>query len=588
MQSGTKRAACRAVRLNPAERLERLLQYVGDRARNTTVERVRQARWDVLQGCLDAADWSQRLLTLTVPTGGGKTLASMAFALRRAVVRPEEVRRIIVVIPFLSIIEQNAARLREALGADAVLEHHSADFRRLRVVDPKQVPKEQRYAPAPEDEDEHVHPNRAASTALENWDAPVVVTTSVRFFESLFSKQPSDLRRLHNIARSVVILDEVQTLPRDFLGPLLSMMEGLARDWCTTFLFCTATQPAFEKGASAGDDDLRWSPGTLREIVPDRTTLFQVLKRTRVEMIGDGQEMGWDGIAERMVQERRALCVVNVKKDAAALYDELKRLASGAGLQQEDVFHLSTRMCARHRIDRLRNIRSVLEDDEQPCLVVSTQLVEAGVDLDFPVVFRAMGPFDSIAQAAGRCDREGKLTEDAGGQPAGRVYVFEPEGRRTPPNVYRDATAITRRRFPPGAGSIHSPQHMRNYFEELYGEVDLDANDVQAHRRNLDFPEVAREFYMIDDRTQAVLVPYRRLGRALIDCLQRGAPMGREFWRRAQQFQVGLYPHEIDQAQRLGTIRPVSEECDLWICVPECYSQYLGLEMKAAVESNIV
>ncbi len=398
-----------AMTLDAGVRLERLLQFVKRRATEMEDGAVRRARREVLEACLAGADSPGRLLSLTVPTGGGKTLAAMAFALRRAVLRPE-IRRVIVVIPYLSIIEQNAGVYREALGG-GVLEHHSA------------------VMGEGEGEDGYDHPNKR--TAAENWDAPVVVTTSVRFFESLFSNHPRDLRRMHNIARSVVILDEVQTLPRQFVKPVLSMVKELAERWNVTFVFSTATQPALHRRQAEGTNDPRWEPGTMRELMPEPDRLFTALRR--VETDWRPKPLDWGEVAGEVAEEKQALVIVNTRGQALALAEELSR-------RGEDSFHLSTNLCPAHRLERLTEVRERLKARRR-CLVVSTQLVEAGVDLDFPVVWRALGPLDSIAQAAGRCDREGKLTE-AAGRPGGRLVVFEPADGKLPYGVYREAAGI--------------------------------------------------------------------------------------------------------------------------------------------------
>src|SRR5208283_1889658 len=265
---------------------------------------------------------------------------SMAFALERARQLPEAVRRIIVVIPYLSIIEQNAQVFIDGLGGDCVLEHHSGNFERLQ----------------PKGDDDEAYKNPAQSNATENWEAPVIVTTSVRFFESLFSNRPSDLRRMHNIARSVVILDEVQTLPRQFVGPVLDVIRGLADRWKTTFLFCTATQPAFEKSAGASPKDVRWEPGTIQEIVPQPAELFERLKRVEVSWPGAGPT-SWIEIADGMLAERRALCIVNTRDQASALYGALRRAAESGRVDPATILHLSTRMCAAHRVARIAEIR---------------------------------------------------------------------------------------------------------------------------------------------------------------------------------------------------------------------------------------
>ncbi len=543
--------------LRPEERLRRLLTFVGQRASRVAAGAVKSARQEVLQACLKAAGEEGNLFSLTVPTGGGKTLASMAFALERARRHPERVRRIVVVIPYLSIIEQNAEVFRQALGPEAVLEHHSGDFGR------------------DEPEDPYTHPARRQAT--ETWNAPIVVTTSVRFFESLFSRRPGDLRRMHNLARSVVILDEVQTLPRHFLGPILRMIRTLAEEWDTSFLFCTATQPAFEKRNGAARD-LRWQAGTVREIVPQPAHLFLNLKRVSVEWRSG--KRSWNEIARELCECRQALCVVNTRRQARGLFSEVQGLAG----HRAGVFHLSTLMCAAHRLERLAEIRDWVSRGDD-CLVVSTQLVEAGVDLDFPVVFRALGPFDSIAQAAGRCDREGRLTQ-AAGRPAGRVIVFDPEDAGQPSGVYSEATGYTRSLAAEGLFGIDDPAMIRLYFERLYGDADL-GNDLQELRDKQCFREVDRRFEMIAERTQAVIVPYDAKARELIQKLRSGSPMDSKLMRSAQRYTVGLYPQEI-LAGRQGAIAEVRPGTEIFFCLEGFYDGPVGIVLEPTEAAFLV
>lgn len=572
--------------LEASRMFEALMRFIGGKAEAAPEGVVKRCRAEVLQACLEAAGRPERLFSLCVPTGGGKTLASMAFALRRAVARPDEVRRVIMVIPFLSVIEQNAAVLAQAfaaLGPETVLEHHSGDCGRS-----------DKEGKTDEDEDaanEVVSRHRRLLT--ENWDAPVVVTTSVRFFDSLFSNRPSDLRRIHNIARAVVILDEVQTLPPHLLRPLLSMMRGLSEQWGTTFLFCTATQPAFEKHAGAGEDDPRWAPGTITPVITKekQEELFHALRR-----VGDpvwpaaGVKTSWDDLARQLVEARRALCIVNTKEHARRLYQAVQAQAEVAGLPEGSVWHLSTRMCAQHRLDRFGGIRERLcNASASPCIVVSTQLVEAGVDLDFPVVFRAMGPLDSIVQAAGRCDREGLLTAQAG-EPAGRLVVFEPE-EDSMPQSYKIPIGITRLMVNKSKSddsaakmlSIHNVSQMRLYFNKLYTSKDLDPRNIEPTRGDLDFPAVASKFAMIDDCSQAVFVPYLDEGRELVENLKRDGRINREQWRRTQRYQVVLNPKEFAEALKIGAIFEIKPNVGIYTTYDLNYDveQHLGLVIES-------
>ena len=357
-------------------------------APSTVTNRVRE---EVYRQCLAAGDQTQGIFSLTVPTGGGKTLSSLGFALRHAL--RWELKRVIVVIPYTSIIEQTADVYRGVLGPEAVLEHHSAvDWEKMEDEDAKE----------------------RAQLASENWDAPVVVTTAVQFLESLFSNRSSHCRKLHNVADSVVILDEVQTVPTGILRPTLEMLVGLTRQCAVTVVLSTATHPAYHCFA----DVLKSLE--IREIMPDSASLFRRLQR--VEYVGCGATgpavLDWEEVASAMGEQPQAMTVVNTKRDAQALF---------AALPVDSRLHLSTNLCGAHRRQVLATVRERLARGE-PCHLSTTQLVEAGVDLDFPVVYRALAPLDRLVQAAGRCNREGRLDR-------GRVVLFEPRDGGMPPGV---------------------------------------------------------------------------------------------------------------------------------------------------------
>ncbi len=548
--------------LDAWNRFQRIQAYVGKQAEKVPAGPLKDARQSIFEACKNAAQWENKLLSLTVPTGGGKTLSSMAFALRRASLNPEEVQRIIVVIPFLSIIEQNASVYAEAIGNDAIVEHHSGNF----IKD------------VPAGEDYNLQQRRNLS-AIENWNAPIIVTTSVRFFDGLFSNRPSDLRRLHNVARSIVILDEVQTLPRHLLRALLTAMKELSTNWGTTFLFCTATQPAFEKPEHADQHDPRWTKGTIREIVPNTQYLFQNLARVTIRWPEKDVRAGqcsWNDMTERIASEPRSLCVVNLKKHASLLFSKLHEKLD---FEKDSLWHLSTRMCPQHRLEVLDTIRKALDDSNCPCRVVATQLVEAGVDLDFPVVFRAVGPFDSIIQAAGRCDREGKLTASKG-QPGGKVIIFEPDDPSgkptTPPGAYRDATEITKTMLAGSeALSIHDPAHIRGFFNRYY-QSDLDTHDIEGLRRRLEFREIAKRFAMIEEPMVSILVPYNEKAEKLIRQLRNQGVLDMGLSRKLQRYQIGLYNHEFVQARQSGAIFELLPGSDIWCCEQRFYSRKLG------------
>lgn len=451
-------------------RLDSSLVALSARAGPTDVNALR-AR--VLTNAREKAALDPGLFALTVPTGGGKTLASLAFALEHALRHDQA--RVIYVIPFMSIVEQTAQVFRQALqedGAGFVLEHHSA-FEEERITG-----REAR---------EKLH------LAMENWDAPVIVTTAVQFFESLFANRPSRCRKLHNIANSAVILDEAQTLPLSLLRPCVAAIDELARNYRTSIVLCTATQPALLA------PDFRDGLEGVREIAPDPPALYRALKRVSVHDAGILEDRS---LAERLRSSEQALCIVNSRRHARELY-ELLADAEGA-------FHLTTLMCAKHRSAVLANIQARLINGA-PVRLVSTSLIEAGVDVDFPVVYRATAGIDSLAQAAGRCNREGRLA-------SGDVYTFEAadsEAHKPPPEVEQFAAAgraVMRRHADPLALDA-----IEDYFRQLYWLKDdqLDSNDILGAIRKradtFDFPfeTIAARFRVIETPLLPVIAPYR-------------------------------------------------------------------------------
>ncbi|MFY9645057.1 MAG: CRISPR-associated helicase Cas3', partial [Terriglobales bacterium] len=390
------------------------------------------------------ANLPQGFFSLTVPTGGGKTLSSMAFALAHA--QHYGLRRVIVVIPYLSIIEQNAAEYRRIFGDEMVLENHSA------VQSPT---------------DEREEEKSRLDLVTENWDAPIVVTTSVQFLESLFAAAPSRCRKLHRIPRSVVIFDEVQTLPPHLLAPTFSVFRELHRNYGVSFVFCSATQPAFRRTGTLPTDF--FAANELRELAPDPPSLFRQLRRVDFHLPRSGEMLDWPELAETLSSYKQALCVVNLTRHASTLWEELKRRLPN----DEKPIHLSAAMCPQHRLDLIHEIRERLKTG-QSCRVVSTQLIEAGVDVDFPTVWRALGPLDSIVQVAGRCNREGRSA-------AGQMYVFRPVDHKLPPGVYQSASDQAELTLALLGQSEHAtarlatdPQLFADYFQSLYQVINTD------------------------------------------------------------------------------------------------------------------
>ena len=514
---------------------------------------VNQRRRRLLSDCLAAAAKPPGLFTLTAPTGSGKTLSSLAFALQHITTHndalaaddPQRFRRIIVVIPFTSIIEQTAQVYRDLFGPDFgpdyVLEHHSAVAPRERPEDQGRDAVEERLL--------------RARLAAENWTAPLVVTTSVQFFESLFSNRPSDCRKLHSIGRSVVLFDEVQTLPPRLVPSLLSAVRLLTQPegpYGATAVFMTATQPAF---AAAGKAlPYGWNPV---EISSEPEAMAEALRRTRIELPARDESASWEYIAQRLLSNSQSLCVVNTTKDARHLFQLLRSHAN------EGCFHLSSRLCPAHRREKLDAIRGRLRDGLS-CRLISTQLIEAGVDVDFPIAFRALGPLDSIIQTAGRCNREGRHPEPC------PVVVFRPADGGLPRGAYGIAKAKTEEflaRHPEASNELHLPAFYAAYFSELYGLLGPQSHQddpVFAASEAFDFPKAAEECRLVGDETRAVLVKWKR-GEELAEKLRCEKHLTADECRRAQRYSVNLYQSEFFTAQARGYLYQPSEDWNFWV-----------------------
>ena len=509
-----------------------------------------QLRNRVFEDCLAKAAEPAGFFSLTVPTGGGKTLSSMAFALEHA--RRHEMQRVIVVIPYLSIIEQNAAEYRKVLDPQnegIVVEHHSA-------VVAKDDDKEQGRSPE--------------ELAAENWDAPVIVTTSVQFIESLFANRTAKCRKLHNIANSVVLLDEVQTLPSHLLNPLLHVLRDLQKHYCTSFVFSTATQPAFSRSTSLSNG---FDVNEVKEIVSRPGELFQKLRRVVYEV--RSTESDWVELAEEWTDESQALGVVNTRKQAAEWWELLRRQ------ELEGVMHLSSAMCAEHRTKVLAEAQWRLENDK-PCWLVATQVIEAGVDIDFPLVYRALGPLDSIVQAAGRCNREGFLPDK------GRVVVFRPTDAKLPGGVYRVATEITASLL----GQLSTddltgePDLFHRYFARIFDSAPTDyqrgrESSIKEDRELLRFREVARKAKVISDDTQAVIAPTEEALEKVVSIRERPQMDGPRFTRRdlrdLQRFMVNLHLRDFQKADRMGLLHPLLLGMELSVLDEAAYHEHLGV-----------
>ncbi len=500
-------------------------QHMIDKAANAKDSAVNRIRAEVLRQCRERAELPSGLFSLTVPTGGGKTLSSMAFALNHAMYHDKN--RVIYVIPYTSILEQTAEIFRGVFGAENVIEHHSN-------LDPEREDSRSRLA-------------------TENWDAPIIVTTNVQFFESLFAAKTSRCRKLHNIVNSVVVLDEAQLLPPEFLAPILHVMQDLVNGYKVSFVLSTATQPAFSPRAKfLGLKDVR-------ELMDDPERLYTDLKRVEVELPVDfASPRAWESIAAELQQYESVLCIVNSRKDCRELH----------GLMQKDTIHLSALMCGQHRSQVIIEIKQRLKDGT-PTRVISTQLVEAGVDMDFPVVYRALAGLDAVAQAAGRCNREGALPG------LGKVVVFVPP-KPAAPGLLRKAQQSGQEIMRLTTGDPLTRERFEAYFRHYYEKLNsldkaniLDLLDLhnmgtscaEAGKYKFNFRTAAELFRLIDEEGQtAVIVRYGE-SLKLIDALEKSKNMEpherRGILRKLQRYTVNIREHECRNLLESREIREI-------------------------------
>ena len=497
---------------------------------------VNQQRAQILSLCQKAANEKPGFFSLNVPTGGGKTLSSLSFAINHAI--KNDLRRIIIAIPYTSIIEQTADVYRKALGKHAetaLIEHHT----NLQT-----------------DQD-----TRANHLGTENWDAPIVVTTNVQLFESLFAHRTTPCRKLHNIVGSVIILDEAQSIPIDLLTPTLAALQELVFNYGCTIVLCTATQPALEQR-----ENFTIGLKNVRAIIPNVFPLFNALKRVEVHLLPKLQD---DELANRLAGERSVLCIVNTRRHAARLYNRLAELSD-----QASCFHLSTWMCGAHRRTVLKLIRRRLKA-QLPCRVVSTQLVEAGVDLDFPVVYRAEAGFDSIAQAAGRCNREGLLER-------GHTYVFPAEDT-PPPGLLLAAAQAGKELFPQHPDPL-APDAIQAYFQLLYwSQKDrwdkkqvMSKMQLSAQHAVLQFREVSAAYQIIENTQVPVLVPCCRNAASLTEkLLMERIPFIPQ--RELQPYLVSVSKSDLRKLFENGFVQ--EHKSGVWILLNRSiYSMSMGLD----------
>ena len=510
--------------------LERLETYITDWMGNKELESVNGRRTEILKHCLSCGKKERGVFQLTVPTGGGKTIASLAFALKHAV--KNKMDRVIYVIPYTSIIEQNAEVFRKILGEQNVLEnHYNVDYESTEELKMMQL-------------------------AAENWDKPVVVTTNVQFFESLFSNRSSKCRKLHNIANSVIIFDEAQMLPTDYLKPCLAVMEELVNQFRSSIVLCTATQPALQS--------LLRTNIKMTELCPRVQEQFRFFKRASFENLGKIRE---EELIEKLKGEYQALCIVNTKKRAQSLYKKM---------EGDGVFHLSTTMYPKHRRQILETIRKCLKEGKR-CILISTSLVEAGVDLDFRSVYRQLSGVDSMIQAAGRCNREGKRdVEDS------IVSIFQFDQKENVPGQQRQID-ISKVLIADGK-DISSLDGIQQYFHSLYHleGTNLDKKNILGlfQNKNYQFATAAKKFKLIEEDTTTIFISREPEAKEILQQIKNQGYTKRTM-RRAGQYCVQLYANDIEKLRGAGMLREISGDINDFVELvsEEQYTEDMGLDL---------
>ena len=499
----------------------------------------------LLNNCLDAAKEGSGLFTLTAPTGSGKTIASLTFALCHAA--GENKRRIIYIVPYNTIIEQNATVFEDILGAENVLQHHSNI----------------QYGSYDEDDDSvsYTDEERRKQFSVENWDYPLIVTSNVQFFESLFAAQPGKCRKLHNISDSVLVFDEAQMIPLPYLRPCIRAIQELVQNYGCTAVLATATQSAIES---------YFGSLSLKEISKDFREMYTLFRRVTIENLLS-KPISDETLTSRMLEHKKALCIVNTRKTAQRIYLKLKEMGC------DGVFHLSTTMYAVHRRRILNEVRKRLDDPAKPpCLVISTSLIEAGVDIDFPVVYREIAGLDSIIQAAGRCNRESKFPPEES-----PVFVFQFEDSAVPQSQRANIDAFMQ--IARMHKNLDAPETMQAYFQQLFYNRGVSVLDEKAVLdrfnkgfQSFDFPfrTVAEEFRLVEQNMQEIYIFYERPD---IERRLRSGERSRRLFREMGQYAVSLYGSDIKSLENLKQLERLDEE--LLIMPKIFYDEGIGVNL---------
>ena len=498
-----------------------LEQYISELERNSIDSEINNIRRLVRNRCIEMSDTDRGFYSLTVPTGGGKTLSSLTWAIKHAI--RNGMRRIIIAIPYTSIIIQTASILKQIFGEEAVLEHHSN-------FDPNSI--------------RNNALRHKAKLATENWDYPIIVTTNVQLFESMFSNKPSCCRKLHNLANSVVILDEVQTLPTDFLQPIVDSLKTYHKIFGVSFLFTTASQSVLS-GLIEGCNPKASFKGIdrIQEIIPREYSLHEKLRRVKLEFDKSGST--YEEIAERLLKHNKVLCIVNTRKDAHEIFERLPK--------EGITVHLSRMMCPKHISRTIEKLKRVLKEKEENVVrVVATQLVEAGVDIDFPVVYRQEAGLDSIIQAAGRCNREGK-------QKKAVTYVFSLNEEHNLHGSIKDANNA--RLNIVNAKDWFSPETMTEYFIQLYCRKEsFDKKDIKTllyKPSEMCFAEASKMFRLIEDEGKSVVVNVDNS----MDLIEQLKITGITYSlvKQLSQYSVTLHERDFQKLRNFGAIEEIIE-----------------------------
>lgn len=513
-----EKSALRPTRTLPVDcMLDKLEEEFAAKSKDGDINELRNK---VRAEAVDKANLVTGRYSLALPTGMGKTLTSMAWALRHA--KHNGLKRIIIVLPYISIIDQTARELKKIFGEEWILEHHSSFNEENRSNTDKH--------------EDYSTDQKRKQLACENWDFPVIVTTTVQFFESLFSNKPSKCRKVHNISESVVIFDEVQTIPKEVILPTLGMLNDVQAVMNTSFLFCTATQPAYEK--RSGFDGIT----AITPLIADPGILYDKTKRVEYHLLDELTPLSFKRLRDAVIEHKKAALVIfNTKKDALEYFSLMKSDDSW-----DACYHLSTAMCPHHRKATIQKIRDDLTA-KRKILVVSTQLIEAGVDFDFPLVFRALAPLEAIIQSAGRCNREGLLNQYG---MLGNVYLFLLEDARYPNKTYQACAGYAAELLQSNIEQLYS----HNVFEKYYASVFslyIDQSKQQAitdARKGFNFETVNDSYRYLDDHSEGLFIyTYNDESMQLLHKLQDKKFLSRDDYRAMQPFTVQAYANFIHQ-----------------------------------------